>query len=105
MPSRPWGETGKIEVDVRPVARPERRPGAVEVVIRDDGPGIPAEVRDKIFYPFVTTKEGGSGIGLAMARKIVECHHGMIDVAVGEQGGTAFTLRLPVAVDHGQGRG
>ena len=99
------GETGRIVLYVRPVARPERQPGAVEVVIRDDGPGIPPEVRDKIFYPFVTTKEGGSGIGLAMARKIIECHHGMIDVAVGERGGTAFTLRLPVAVDHGQGRG
>ncbi|MDQ7005765.1 MAG: ATP-binding protein [Acidobacteriota bacterium] len=99
------GEEGKIEVDIRPVARPQRQPGAVDVTIRDDGPGIPPEVRDKIFYPFVTTKEGGSGIGLAMARKIVECHHGMIDVSVGEQGGTAFTLRLPVAVDDGQGRG
>ncbi len=86
---------GRIEMVVRPVSRPERSPGAVEVVIRDNGPGIPAEVREKIFSPFMTTKKTGSGIGLAMARKIVECHHGLIDVETETGVGTAFRVRLP----------
>lgn len=90
---------GHIELEVQPVARPEQEPGAVDVVITDDGPGIPPEVLDKIFHPFVTTKQTGSGIGLAMARKIVECHHGMIDVEVGPDGGTSFRIRLPVMLD------
>ena len=90
---------GHIELEVQPVARPGQEPGAVDVVITDDGPGIPPEVLDKIFHPFVTTKQTGSGIGLAMARKIVECHHGMIDVEVGPDGGTSFRIRLPVMLD------
>jgi nitrogen-specific signal transduction histidine kinase len=89
------GDAGTLTLAVHPVSRPDRAPVAVELVVRDTGPGIPAEVREKIFYPFVTTKKSGSGIGLAMARKIVECHHGRIDVESGPESGTAFRLRLP----------
>ena len=89
------GAEGRLLLRTEPVAHRERSPGSVEVVILDSGPGIPDEVRHKIFYPFVTTKKQGSGIGLAMARKIVECHHGLIDVADGPEGGTLFRLRIP----------
>ncbi len=89
------GAQGRLVLRTTPVARPDRSPAAVEVVILDNGPGIPAEVRQKLFYPFVTSKKEGSGIGLAMARKIVECHYGLIDVADGPEGGTQFRLRIP----------
>ncbi len=93
------GGHGEIEIAICPVSRPDREPGAIDVVIRDTGPGIPEDLQDKIFYPFVTTKENGSGIGLAMARKIVECHHGMIDVESTPEGGTAFRVRLPLQAE------
>ena len=86
---------GCLTLEAHAVARPQHPPVAVDLVIRDTGPGIPAEVREKIFHPFVTTKKGGSGIGLAMARKIVECHHGLIDVTCGPGEGTAFRIRIP----------
>jgi two-component system NtrC family sensor kinase len=70
---------------------------AIELVIRDDGIGIPAENLPHIFEPFYTTKEsGGSGLGLAISQNIVERHGGHIEVnsAVGQ--GTAFKILLPV---------
>lgn len=86
---------GSITLELRSLARPERDPGAVEIIVRDTGPGLSHEVADKIFYPFITTKKGGSGIGLAMARKIIECHHGLIDVKSTPGSGTAFRVVLP----------
>jgi len=86
---------GHLTVAVRPVGRPERASYAVEALVKDDGPGIPPEIREKIFSPFLTTKKTGSGIGLAMARKIVECHHGLIDVETATGKGTTFRVRLP----------
>ena len=89
------GGQGRLKLAARAIERPGREPAAIDLLIEDDGPGIPAEVREKIFHPFVTTKKGGSGIGLAMARKIVECHHGSIDVASAPGEGTAFRIRIP----------
>ena len=86
---------GRLTLGAHAVERPGHDPVAIDLLIQDDGPGIPAEVRDKIFHPFVTTKKGGSGIGLAMARKIVECHHGSIDVTSAPGEGTAFRIRIP----------
>lgn len=86
---------GKLVLQVSPVARPVRPAAAVEVLVRDSGPGIPAEIREKIFSPFITTKKTGSGFGLATARKIVECHHGVIDVETAAGAGTTFRVRLP----------
>ncbi len=71
--------------------------GAVELVIRDDGAGIPAEHLPHIFEPFYTTKEsGGSGLGLAISESIVERHGGTIEVnsVVGQ--GTTFKIVLPM---------
>jgi PAS domain S-box-containing protein len=89
------GGQGRLKLAARATERPGREPVAIDLLIQDDGPGIPAEVREKIFHPFVTTKKGGSGIGLAMARKIVECHHGLIDVCSTPGEGTAFRIRIP----------
>jgi signal transduction histidine kinase len=67
-----------------------------EVVIRDEGPGIPADVRDKIFTPFFTTKSRGSGLGLPTAKRIVDAHRGEIVIDCPPDGGTRVVVRLPV---------
>lgn len=69
----------------------------VEVV--DDGPGVPAEIADKIFSAFFTTKAQGSGLGLAIVRKIVDAHDGRIDLSSPPGGGTKFRVTLPVSGD------
>jgi signal transduction histidine kinase len=65
------------------------------VRVEDTGQGMPEEVLSKIFYPFFTTKEKGSGIGLAIAQKIIDSHHGSIDVESEVGNGTTFTIKLP----------
>ena len=72
----------------------------IQVEVFDDGPGIPAEVMEKIFSPFFTTKPQGSGLGLAIVRKIVDAHDGRIDVSARPQGGTRFRVTLPVTSSH-----
>jgi two-component system nitrogen regulation sensor histidine kinase GlnL len=72
----------------------------VQVEVTDNGPGMPADVIDKIFSPFFTTKPQGSGLGLAIVRKIVDAHDGRIDVGVAEGGGTRFCVTLPVTGNH-----
>lgn len=64
--------------------------------VADCGPGIPDELRERIFYPFFTTKQGGSGVGLAQAQKIVAGHGGRLELA-GGAGGAVFRVRLPLA--------
>jgi signal transduction histidine kinase len=72
-----------------------RESGVVSVDIKDQGPGIPAEVRDKIFNLYFTTKKGGSGIGLAMTYRVLQLHNGSIEFESREGEGTTFHLRLP----------
>jgi PAS domain S-box-containing protein len=71
------------------------------VAVSDTGSGIAEDHLDKLFYPFFTTKTQGSGVGLSMAKKIVDSHRGLIDVVsrVGE--GTVFTVRLPILTVEG----
>ena len=66
------------------------------VRVSDTGPGVSEEHLDKLFYPFFTTKKHGSGVGLSMAKKIVDSHRGLIDVASRLGEGTTFTVRLPM---------
>jgi signal transduction histidine kinase len=65
--------------------------------IRDEGPGIPEEIREKIFDLYFTTKSGGSGIGLAMTYRILQLHHGNVQVKSKVERGTEFLLRVPLA--------
>jgi len=67
------------------------------VRVTDTGPGIDDKNRDRIFYPFYTTKKQGSGVGLSTAKKIVNSHRGTIDLERAPEGGAVFTVRLPVA--------
>ena len=79
-----------------PVARPARE---LVIAVSDSGPGVPAELRDRIFYPFFTTKQRGSGIGLAHAQKVVASHGGAIDLESREGEGATFRLRLPLGLE------
>ena len=90
------------EVTIRLVHDSEN--GINELTVRDNGCGIAAEKLPKIFEPFFTTKSGpdetgrgGTGLGLAACREIIEAHKGRIRVASTEGKGTAFTLKLPIA--------
>jgi signal transduction histidine kinase len=67
--------------------------------VRDDGPGIPPELHEKLFYPFFTTKKSGSGLGLPEVKKIVEIHGGLIDLDSEPDQGTAFLLLFPLTED------
>lgn len=69
--------------------------GGAELAVADDGPGIPDAVRERIFDPFVSTKEASDGLGLSVARRIVLAHGGEIRVDSSEEGST-FTVVLPV---------
>jgi signal transduction histidine kinase len=73
----------------------------VVVDVADDGPGVPADVTDKIFNPFFTTKVTGSGLGLAIVRKIIDAHDGRIDLNSSPQTGTCFRVTLPVSGTSG----
>jgi signal transduction histidine kinase len=78
-------------------------PTAAVLRIADEGPGIPAEIREKIFDLYFTTKSGGSGIGLAMTYRILQLHHGSVEVQSRKVRGTEFRLRIPLAAaDRGR---
>ena len=64
--------------------------------MRDNGPGLPFEIIDKLFEPYATTKSGGTGIGLAIVKQIAEEHGGQIQARNDETGGAVFELHLPV---------
>lgn len=70
-------------------------PSAVLVTVTDRGPGVPAEQRERIFEPYVTTKAGGTGLGLALVRQTVVAHGGRVEVAAAEGGGAVFRVHLP----------
>ena len=70
--------------------------GAIMLRITDQGRGIPDSIKERLFEPFVTTKSGGSGLGLSIVHRAVEAHHGFILVDIPDQhGGTRFTVILP----------
>jgi signal transduction histidine kinase len=85
------GDQGTVRVATR------RMPaGGVEIRVEDDGPGIPAEHLPKIFEPFFSTKDGGTGLGLALTQQIIVEHGGRIQVEASERG-TTFAIELPAA--------
>ncbi len=68
---------------------------AVRLQVRDNGPGIPEEVRERLFQPFVSGRSGGSGLGLAIVQRAVEAHRGLVLVDSAPGSGTTFTIFLP----------
>jgi len=74
--------------------------GSVEIAISDSGPGIPPDELDHVFEPFFTTKNDGMGMGLSIARTIVEAHGGRIRAETQVGGGAVFRLNLPLATGY-----
>ena len=68
---------------------------ALELQVIDDGPGVPEEIRDRIFSPLVSGREGGTGLGLSLAQTLIGNHHGIIECA-SRPGRTVFTILLPL---------
>ena len=85
---------GTLRVEVRPTTLNDTE--GVELRLSDTGPGVPDELREEIFNPFVTTKKTGVGLGLSIVSKIVDGHHGSIHVENGPGGGAVFTLFFPL---------
>jgi PAS domain S-box-containing protein len=67
-----------------------------QIAVADSGPGIPPDIRDRIFTPFFTTKARGTGLGLSTAKRLVESHQGHISVECPAGGGTIFRIELPL---------
>jgi signal transduction histidine kinase len=67
----------------------------IRIQVEDNGPGIPSEVLDRIFQPFVTGRKGGTGLGLAIVQRAVEAHRGLVLVDTTPGFGTTFTIFLP----------
>jgi signal transduction histidine kinase len=74
--------------------------GEVELYVADSGPGVPAELAEKLFEPFFTTREDGTGLGLPIVRQIVQAHGGSIRVGERAGGGARFEIRLARAGDQ-----
>ncbi len=70
--------------------------GVVRLRVADNGPGLPAGDRSKLFMPYYSTKGRGSGLGLAIVRRIIAEHGGSIEAADNTPHGTCFTIELPV---------
>jgi len=85
-------EGGSLRISAR------RNDKAAVIEVRDSGPGIPPEVRDKVFNLYFTTKKTGSGIGLAMTYRVLQMHHGSLDFDTELGRGTTFRLCLPLVV-------
>jgi signal transduction histidine kinase len=70
--------------------------GGIEISVTDNGPGVPAELKDAIWSPEVTTRRRGSGLGLAMVRQTVQAHGGEVDLRTPDGGGAEFRLFFPL---------
>jgi two-component system sensor kinase FixL len=75
----------------------DRQDGMIEIAVIDQGSGIPPEIQDNLFQPFVTSKAEGMGIGLSVCRTIIEAHAGRLWPEVNPEGGSIFRFTLPIA--------
>ena len=93
------GSEGTIRLKTRTVFQitihGQRYRLAAEIKIIDNGPGIPEQIRDTLFYPMVTGKEGGTGLGLSIAQNLIDQHKGRIECG-SWPGHTEFSIYLPL---------
>jgi len=87
--SEAMGGCGSIEIAVN------RDGQGLVVTLADHGPGIPAELRQRVFEPYFTTKDDGTGLGLALVRHTIETHGGTLTVSETPGGGATFSIVLP----------
>jgi nitrogen fixation/metabolism regulation signal transduction histidine kinase len=87
-----WQATESIDKPIIRLSGRLNRRHNVVIEVADNGPGIPADIATKIFVPFFTTREKGSGVGLALARQVMIAHGGFIRVNSGDDGGSVFSL-------------
>jgi len=87
---------GTLRVTLEESKKDESRRFAI-LRVADEGPGIPDDIREKIFDLYFTTKSGGSGIGLAMTYRILQLHYGSIEVQSNREHGTEFVLQIPLS--------
>ena len=81
---------GELHISARPVR------DMVEILIQDSGAGVPEEIRSRIFEPFVSTKQGGTGLGLSVSYGIVSAHGGSLDLMSDRGPGACFRVILPI---------
>jgi nitrogen fixation/metabolism regulation signal transduction histidine kinase len=94
------GAASRVDGDpptIRVTTTYDQRNGVVRLVVADNGPGVPAADREKLFMPYYSTKGRGSGLGLAIVRRILVEHGGGIEADDAEPSGTRFTVELPAA--------
>jgi signal transduction histidine kinase len=90
MQGHPRAEGHRLEVAA------SRAEGELRLTVSDTGPGVPPENRERIFYPFFTTREQGTGVGLAEVHKAVASHGGSVEVRDRVGGGAVFLIHLPL---------
>jgi two-component system sensor histidine kinase FlrB len=84
----PHGETVKVSLHCHT--------GKLQIFVVDRGPGVPADINERIFEPFVTDKKKGTGLGLPISKKIVEAHGGKLECKNNPDEGVTFRITLPV---------
>lgn len=84
-----------IHIDLKYLPKQDKIPAKIFIIISDNGSPIPQELQENIFTPFVSYKKGGSGIGLALVKKVVDMHYGSVSVK-SDDNLTAFTIQLPL---------
>ncbi|HPO12882.1 MAG TPA: ATP-binding protein [Candidatus Hydrogenedentes bacterium] len=87
---------GRLKVSTK------KQDGQAEIRISDNGPGVPVHEENLVFLPFYSSKEKGMGLGLTLAQRIMQEHHGELKLAANAEGGAAFSFRLPVP-ERGEG--
>jgi signal transduction histidine kinase len=80
---------GRIQISI------QRQSAEWTIAIADTGPGMPADVKEKVFEPFFTTRSRGTGLGLPIAKRVVEAHGGRIAIDTPPSGGTVVSMSLP----------
>jgi two-component system sensor histidine kinase FlrB len=89
-------QAATADIDLELLAR-RSADGRAQIVVSDNGPGVPAHIRARIFEPFFTTRARGNGIGLAIVKSVVEAHQGSVSLAEGP-GGATFIIELPAHI-------
>jgi signal transduction histidine kinase len=82
---------GPVEIRI------SRESGVCRIAIEDEGPGIPADVRERMFEPFFTTRPGGTGLGLAIVKRLIELLNGTVVLTDRHGGGTVAEIKVPAA--------